>query len=163
MWSYSKLSTFKNCSCRYKLKYIDKLETIESFEDTDPRYIGTAMHTAIEGGDYKKAYYSCLPVATSQSEFELRKIERNLVFVKEILNDFHDLKFEVEITDGEFIGYIDCLATDKKNNRWIIDFKYSNNKSSYLSSPQVSLYKYFYEKITHYWSGSYVCNASFCS
>lgn len=148
MWSYSKLSTFMNCPYRYKLKYIDKLETIESFEDTDARYIGTAMHIAIEGGDYKRAYYSCLPVATSQSEFELRKIERNLIFVKEILKDFHDLKFETEITDGEFIGYIDCLATDKKNNRWIIDFKYSNNKASYLSSPQVSLYKYFYEKTT---------------
>lgn len=65
---------------------------------------------------------------------------------------------EVKIEDDDFIGFIDLLAPAKTEQKLggehqvipnvydLYDFKYSNNVSKYKDSPQLHLYKYFFEK-----------------
>ena len=46
--SFSKADSFKQCPFKWKLKYIDKLETIPNWDDpANPLIIGTAIHHGI--------------------------------------------------------------------------------------------------------------------
>ena len=51
-----------------------------------------------------------------------------------------------QIKYNDFIGFIDLLVKVGENTYDLYDFKYSNNVSHYMESPQLHLYKYFYEK-----------------
>ena len=43
--SFSRVETFVNCPYRFKLRYLDKLETLPEWDDpANPLIIGTALH-----------------------------------------------------------------------------------------------------------------------
>jgi phage nucleotide-binding protein len=100
------------------------------------------MGEGIENGTGEgiKVYYNSFPVITDQHINEAIKFEYLIPRVQELIPP--GSKFEVEISTPEMIGYIDLLTKDYD----IYDFKYSNNVKNYLNSPQLSLYKYFFEK-----------------
>ena len=86
-----------------------------------------------------------LYLKSDKAEEEQIKIETLSLRVREFLTEhFSNLEFEHEIKTADgYIGYIDCIATDDKGEKWIIDFKYSNSEY-YLKSPQVHIYKSIY-------------------
>ncbi len=139
-WSYSRVETLKQCPYKFKLKYIDHLETLRNQDFNNPLYLGTCLHKTLET-DFetaKKEFYKNYYISNTLLENELIKIE-NIVKLIDLPNGKH----EILIEDDFYKGYIDFI--DSENN--LYDFKYSNNINNYLESGQLHIYKYFYEKI----------------
>lgn len=149
--SYSRISTFKQCPYKYKLMYIDKLKTKFNLDPTNALVLGTAVHTGIEKRNVEaaiKSYYSNYPSVTEKMLNEAIKLE---VLVDHAINSLPEGKYELELEDEDFKGFIDMLIlTDKDDDReWydLYDFKYSNNVNNYMESGQLHVYKYWFEKL----------------
>lgn len=146
-FSYSRVSTFKQCPYRWKLQYLDGLTTIPSTDPTDALYLGTACHTGIEKTveEAIAQYYSNYPVIDDAHIHEAMKLEYIISKAKKILPDG---KYEVLIENYDFKGFIDLLVPKGNGHYDIMDFKYSNNVERYMQSGQLHIYKYYYE-LTH--------------
>lgn len=159
--SHSRVECFEGCPYRYKLRYIDKYEVLKPDNADNPLFLGTALHTGIEK-DVKTAideYYKNFTVITDEHINEAMKLEFQIPRAKALLPQG---EYEVQIQDEDFIGFIDLLVPvsgeelfDEVGNSVIepmvydlYDFKYSNNAYHYKDSPQLHLYKYYFEK-TH--------------
>ncbi len=145
--SHSRIETFKQCAYKFKLRYIDGLETYFNGDPANPLIVGTALHTGIEK-DVKTAvaeYYANYPVATDQNIEEVIKLEAIIPKCKAVLPPG---EYERKIECPEFIGYIDLLVEVEKGVYDLYDFKYSNNVKNYLQSGQLHEYKYFFERTT---------------
>lgn len=146
--SYSRISTFNQCPYKYKLNYIDKLKVVKNQDANNALYLGTALHEGLEK-DLKsaiKSYVSNYYVLTDKNIDEINKLRFLIPRIKPLLRKGIN---EFEIVDDDFTGFIDLLCpTDKEGIFDMFDFKYSNNKANYQLSPQLHLYKYFYEKMT---------------
>lgn len=172
--SHSRVECFEGCPFRYKLRYIDKYETLKPDNADNPLFLGTALHTGIEK-DMKTAieeYFAQYPIITDEHINEAIKLEYQIPKAKSILPQG---EYEVQIKDEDFIGFIDLLVPVEKEYEYeykdnyetgyewqptteslmdntkyydLYDFKYSNNVYHYKDSPQLHLYKYYFEK-TH--------------
>lgn len=146
--SYSRVSTFNQCKYKYKLRYLDKLKTVKNQDANNALYMGTALHEGLEK-DLKaciKSYLSNYYVINDLNLDEVQKFKFLIPKIKPLIPQGIN---EFEIIDDDFTGFIDLLVpTDKENVFDLYDFKYSNNKANYQLSPQLHLYKYFYEKMT---------------
>lgn len=146
--SYSRVSTFNQCKYKYKLRYVDKLKTVKNQDANNALYMGTALHEGLEK-DLKaciKSYLSNYYVINDLNLDEVQKFKFLIPKIKPLIPQGIN---EFEIIDDDFTGFIDLLVpTDKENVFDLYDFKYSNNKVNYQLSPQLHLYKYFYEKMT---------------
>lgn len=162
-FSHSRIDTFVKCPYKFKLRYIDELEMMPNLDAANPLILGHALHTGIEK-DIESAieeYYGAFPIINDKHIDEAIKLEYWIPKVKEMLPSG---EHEVLIEDDDFKGFIDLLvkvdeyedsgALDELNSHYpggaiydIYDFKYSNNVKSYLSSAQLHLYKYFFEKL----------------
>lgn len=166
--SYSRIDTFKQCPYKYKLIYIDKLETKFNLDPTNALVLGTALHTGIEKNVLEaiKGYYSNYPSVTPLMVNEAIKLEIMIEKAKVILPKG---EYELCLDDEDYIGYMDLLApvyqTNINHARYdengnvidndgyevsqdiigydLYDFKYSNNVDNYLNSRQLHLYKYY--------------------
>lgn len=139
-WSYSRAQLLKQCPYKFKLRYIDKLETVPNQDYNNPLYLGTCLHKAIESGFNPKDLYKNFYITNDLIENELIKIDY-------LINNKLNLpigEHEIHIENSFYKGYIDFI--DLEGN--LYDFKYSNNIDNYLDSGQLHVYKYFYEKIT---------------
>lgn len=147
-WSHSKVDTWLTCPMKFRLRYIDQLETLPPDDAGNPLILGTAMHTGIEQGVEAglRAYFDSFPVISDAQENEAIKLEAMIPKVKAILPG--DLQYEVEINCDGFLGYIDGLENRPDGSVALYDFKYSNNIEHYMKSPQLSIYKYWYERMT---------------
>ena len=156
--SHSRIETFESCPFKYKLRYLDKIETIKADNADNALFLGTAMHTGLEKNveGAIKEYYMQYPVITDNHVNEAIKLELLIPKAKKLIPKGFN---EVEISDDDFKGFIDLLAPVTSDTRLggeyqdlpgvydIYDFKYSNNVSHYKESVQIHLYKYFYEKL----------------
>lgn len=152
-FSYSQIECFTKCPYQYRLRYLEKLKTIPDQEADNPLYLGTAIHLAFETAkvqdainNYKSNYY----VITDLVENECIKLE---YFIPKVLELLPQAECEVKISTPYFIGYIDRLVplyTDDSGIKHyeIWDYKYCSEKSKekYLVSPQLSLYKWYFEQ-----------------
>lgn len=156
--SYSRVSTYEKCPYQFKLRYVDKLETVFNCDPQSPLVLGHALHTGIEK-DVEAAideYFSAYPVVKDAHITEAAKLEYLIPKVKAVLPEG---QHEVKIETPDFVGYIDLLAPmgymakESPYNPYgeevsvydLYDFKYSNNVSGYMDSAQLHLYKYFFE------------------
>ena len=144
--SYSRVSSFETCPFKWKLHYIDELETIDKCDPQDALKLGTALHEGIEL-DSETAiqnYFMKYPIITDLHENEAMKLRHLIPKAKEILPPGGE--FERELICDDFKGFIDYLVPvgDEFD---IYDFKYSNNVDRYLESEQLHVYKYFAEKL----------------
>ena len=146
-YSYSRVSCFKSCPYQYKLRYIDKLETIPNTDANNALYLGTAMHTGIEKTvkDALAQYFSNYPIKTDLQINEVMKLKHLIPMVQKLIPAG---ECEVKVEDDEFIGFMDMLVPKGNNHFDLYDFKYSNHADRYLQSVQLHVYKHFYEK-TH--------------
>jgi len=148
--SYSKLNTWNTCPFLYKLKYIDKIEPKDDLSPDNPLFIGTAIHEGIETRDIDKAiesYKSHFEEITPENEVEIEKIKTILPKAFEQIPECETYEYKLDIPE-EFIGYIDGLVKNEDGTYDILDFKASNNINGYKTSPQVHIYKYYFERIT---------------
>lgn len=156
--SYSRVSTHTNCPYKFKLHYLDNIETLPSDDPQSPLTLGHALHTGIEK-DVAAAideYYSAYPIVDDRHITEAMKLEYLIPKVKAMLSEG---QHEVKIETDDFVGYIDLLVpadiwehtpmgtkvTISNDTYDIYDFKYSNNIDGYMTSAQLHLYKYFFE------------------
>ena len=145
--SYSRVSSFDQCPFKWRLRYIDELETIDKCDPADALKLGTALHEGIET-DVETAiqnYFMSYPVITDAHENEAIKLRNLIPKAKELLPPGGE--FETLIECEDFKGFIDYLVPVDGGEFDIYDFKYSNNVDRYLESEQLHVYKYFAEKL----------------
>lgn len=155
--SHSRVECFESCPYRYDLRYNQEIKTIPPDNADNALFLGTALHTGLEK-DVDAAvheYFMNYPVINDNHINEAMKLEVMIQKAKKICPDGLN---EVKIEDPDFVGFIDLLSparTEQKlggehqvipNVYDLYDFKYSNNTAKYLKSPQLHLYKYFFEK-----------------
>ena len=155
--SHSRVECFNSCPYRYDLRYNQEIKTIPPDNADNALFLGTALHTGIEK-DVNAAiwqYFMSYPVISDNHINEAMKLEDVIPKAKAMCPPG---EHEVKIDDPDFIGFIDLLAPVKSDTILggdyqdlpgvydLYDFKYSNNVSHYMESPQLHLYKYFYEK-----------------
>jgi phage nucleotide-binding protein len=160
--SYSRVSSFEQCPFKWKLRYIDELETIDKCDPGDALKLGTALHEGIEI-DVDTAigkYFRSYPIITDIHENEAMKLRALIPKAKALLPEGGE--FEVKLECDDFKGFIDYLVPVHGRTTFdetgaidgfvfdmfdIYDFKYSNNVNRYMESEQLHVYKYFAEKL----------------
>lgn len=155
--SHSRVECFERCPYQFYLRYKKDIKTIPADNSDNALYLGTALHTGLEK-DVETAiheYFMNYPVINDNHINEAIKLEAMIPKAKAMIPDGMN---EVKIEDDDFVGFIDLLAPAKTEQKLggqhqvipnvydMYDFKYSNNVSKYKGSPQLHLYKYFFEK-----------------
>ncbi len=147
--SYSKISLFTQCPYAYKLRYVDKYDTIFDCDPQNPLVLGKAIHTGIQDGldAALNEYYNSYPIITDLQVNEEIKLEYALNELRKLslFNNFRG-KHEAGIFTKDFMGFIDLLECVNDDEYNIYDFKYTGKIEKYCDSPQLHLYKYFFEK-----------------
>ena len=142
------------------MRYLDGITADTPAEADNPLILGTALHTGIERSleEALHEYAFSFPIITDEHIHEMIKLETVIPLARSAIPKSG--KFEVEIKDDDFHGFIDYLvpmgwmSKEAIENPYgesvdvfdIYDFKYSNNVSGYKQSNQLHLYKYFFER-----------------
>ena len=149
-FSHSRVDTFQQCPYKWKLHYVDGIETLPDDKPDNALYLGTALHTGLETGSVEtavKQYFSNYPIVTDEHINESIKLE---AMIKKGLKIAPEGINELLISDHDFKGFMDLLVPITHEGGFKIydlyDFKYSNNKQNYTDSDQLHIYKYFFEK-----------------
>lgn len=148
-YSHSKVETHMSCPYKYKLRYVEKLKTIQAPEADNALICGNTIHQGAETTleDALKFYYSNYPLITDRHIEEIMKFEYLIPKIHEILANINVYKKEFRINTSRFVGIVDLITKNEDGSVDVFDYKYSNNHEKYADSPQLHLYKYFLEKI----------------
>ena len=156
-FSHSRVETFETCPYRYKLRYVDKLETLPNTEDAaNALFLGTALHEGVEKGVRHgiQKYFDAYPIISDLHINEAMKLEHWIPKVQDLVHEMCNGKtpvFEHKIDHPDLVGFMDLLIPIEEDGDFkkfaLYDFKYSNNVERYLKSRQLSEYKHFYEKL----------------
>lgn len=147
-FSHSRISTYKQCPYKYKLKYLDELRTIFNQDACNPLVLGSAMHLGIEKSvdealNYYKSQYA---VISDENINEMIKLEIMINKARDFLKDYRDkAQFELQINIDDYLGYVDMLVDNGDGTHDLLDFKYSNNIENYKNSDQLDIYQYYLE------------------
>lgn len=148
MYSYSKVGCFWDCPYKYKLIYKDKLKAKFDEKPTNALVLGTALHESIETKNIDEAlekYFKNYKEVVDENKFEAYKVRK---VAERAIEELPRGTYEFKLLVDDFIGFIDLLVEVETGLYDVYDFKYSNNVNAYLESPQVHLYKYYFEKQT---------------
>lgn len=145
--SHSKVECFTICPFKYKLTYLDKLKTFKDDAHDNSLYLGHALHVCLQESIERGLddYYSNYPVIDDKVINEAIKLQTIAKKARGLLPEGGLV--EVEIDGDDYKGYIDYLVPNDQGGFDLYDFKYCNAKNAdkYLKSPQLHLYKYFFE------------------
>ena len=147
-YSHSRVETHLSCPNKYKLRYVDKLKTIQAPNADDPLIVGNTIHLGTEK-DLQTAikwYYDNYPIISDRHIEEVMKFEYLIPKIHELLANIYVYKKEFKITHYRFIGIVDLITKNEDGTVDVFDYKYSNNYEKYSESPQLHLYKYFLEE-----------------
>ena len=147
-YSYSRVETHLSCPYKYKLRYVDKLKTIQAPNADDPLIVGNTIHLGAEK-DLQTAikwYYDNYPIISDRHIEEVMKFEYLIPKIHELLANIYVYKKEFKINHYRFIGIVDLITKNEDGTVDVFDYKYSNNYEKYSESPQLHLYKYFLEE-----------------
>lgn len=162
--SHSRVEVFDRCPYKYRLRYVEGIDTIPNTDADNALILGTALHTGIEEGVEQALdfYKNSFPVLTDDHIHEMMKLEAMIPKAKAMLPPGGT--FELPIGNADFIGFMDYLVPVGKGLKLdglitgedldefeafdLYDFKYSNNAKNYAVSGQLHEYKYWYE-LTH--------------
>lgn len=159
-YSHSGVDCFEKCKRKFKMRYLQGLTTIPATEPDNPLILGQTVHTGIEKSleEAIREYCFSFPIITDEHINEIIKFETVIPLARAAIPPGG--KFEVEIKDDDFHGFIDYLvpmgymSKEALHNPYgedvdvfdLYDFKYSNNVSGYKKSGQLHEYKYFFER-----------------
>ena len=103
------------------------------------------MHELIQKNkDAIKQYLMSYPLVTDKHINEAIKLE--LLSKKALAVLPPTGKYEVTLSNQDYIGFIDMLVKNEDGTFDIWDFKYSNSIENYMKSAQLHLYKYYLEQ-----------------
>lgn len=141
-YSYSNISTFSQCPFRWYLQYRERLKTLPETNADNALWLGLGLHRGIECGVEAgiAEYKSHFNVITDAHINYIMQLEYQIPRVIALLPEGGE--HELEIKTPDYVGYIDYVHGDT-----LYDFKFSNNIDSYIKSPQLSIYKYYLEKV----------------
>lgn len=141
-FSYSNISTFSQCPYRWYLQYRERLKTLPECNADNPLWLGLGLHKGIECGVEAgiAEYKSHFNILTDAHLNYINQLEYQIPRVIALLPEGGE--HELEIKTDDFVGYVDYVCGDT-----LYDFKFSNNIDNYLTSPQLSIYKYYLEKV----------------
>ena len=145
-YHFSTAQCFENCRYKYKLTYLDDLQTLPSDDPQNPLILGTAIHKGMET-DLQTAvreYLNSYPVIDDRHINEVIKMEHWIPRMKDLIPEGHH---EVPFTNDFYMGTADLLVP-VDDGYDLYDFKYSNNIDHYMESEQLHVYKYYLEQIT---------------
>ena len=149
-FSHSRVEVFDRCPFKYRLRYVDGLDTIPNTDADNALILGTALHTGIEEGVEQALdfYKNSFPVLTDDHIHEMMKLEAMIPKAKAMLPPGGT--FELPIGNADFIGFMDYLVPVGKGLKLdglitgedldefeafdLYDFKYSNNAKNYAVS-----------------------------
>lgn len=125
-FSYSRVDCFHRCPYKYQLRYIEELDTLPTYEASNPLHVGSCMHTGIEKGvdAALKQYHDYFPVIDDLQVNEAMKFEHLIPLVQDIIPAGG--QFEVKIETDEFKGFIDMLVPLGGGVFDLYDFKYAS-------------------------------------
>ena len=148
---FSTASIYDNCPHRFKLIYLDELQTLPSDDPQNPLILGTAIHRAMET-DLETAvaeYYGSFPVIDDRHINEVIKMEHWIPRMKELLPEGeHEVNFKNDVYEGTadllvHVGSEFDEDGDEVPVCDLYDFKYSNNISHYMESEQLHVYRFY--------------------
>lgn len=148
VFSHSKIECFNMCPHKYKLSYIDNMDTLPTDDASNALIIGSALHLGIEKGIDAgiELYKQSFPILENSHYDEIIKLENVIPKVDKFLNR-DKAEFEIKLATDDFVGYVDYVEHINEKEVKIYDFKYSNAIDRYMMSDQLHLYKYFYERL----------------
>lgn len=141
MWSYSRVQVFKQCPYKFKLKYLDEMQTIKVVNEDDPLLLGSAIHKGLELRDIDSAINYYKRGLNIYSDLAVNEEIKLKTMLEKALKIVPKGSPETTIAYNDFIGYADLIA-----NGNLYDFKYSAS-DRFLDGAQLSVYKYFLAKI----------------
>jgi hypothetical protein len=123
------------------LQYKERLKTLPETNADNPLWLGLGLHKGIECGVEAgiAEYKSHFNIIKDDHINWINQLEYQIPRVIELLPEGGE--HELEIKTDDFVGYIDYVCGDT-----LYDFKFSNNIDNYLTSPQLSIYKYYLEQ-----------------
>lgn len=141
-FSYSNISTFSQCPYKWYLQYKERLKTIPETNADNALWLGLGLHKGIECGVEAgiEEYKSHFNILTDEHINYIMQLEYQIPRVIELLPEGGEHELAIEL--DEFVGYIDYICGDT-----LYDFKFSNNRDNYLTSPQLSIYKHYIERV----------------
>ena len=109
-YSHSSVDCFEKCKRKFKMRYLEGITTIPATEPDNPLILGQAVHTGIEKSleEAIKEYCFSFPIITDEHINEIIKFETVIPLAKTAIPPGG--KFEVEIKDDDFHGFIDYLV-----------------------------------------------------
>ena len=138
-FSYSNISTFAQCPRKWKYKYVDNLKTIPDTAPNNALWLGLGLHKGIEEWSVEegiKEYKSHYNILTDENINWIIQLEYQITKLLDIIPKGG--QHEIEVKTDRFIGFIDYIVGDE-----IWDWKFTNNISNYLTSPQLSIYRHY--------------------
>ena len=86
-FSHSRVEVFDRCPFKYRLRYVDGLDTIPNTDADNALILGTALHTGIEEGIEQALdfYKNSFPVLTDDHIHEMMKLEAMIPKAKAML------------------------------------------------------------------------------
>lgn len=148
-YSHSSVEAYNRCSYAWFLRYAKKLKTLPNYEVNNALIWGRAMHTAIQDSyaSAERLIADYFPILMQEQIDRLENVRMQAMRAKKLIPDGGRCEVELKFRN-DFIGYIDYLTENEDGTYNIYDFKYTSNASNYVGSPQLSLYKYFFERLT---------------
>ena len=169
--SYSEVKTWKECSWRHKLVYVDKIDKFKPSPNID---FGTFVHSECEEFLEKRTFNLERLEGNIKRTWEEKKFgspDSWITEAKQIMEEIpefldtqfpgwefisaeHTLYENIEGSEIKFKGFVDGMikAKNKRNQDrlWIIDWKTTSargwtpdKKQDFLVQAQLALYKYF--------------------
>lgn len=148
-YSHSRVECHLSCPYKYKLRYIDKLKTIQAPEADNALIVGNSLHLGAET-TVKQAidfYYSNYPIIGDRHIEEAIKLEYWIPQIHRILANINVYRKEFRINTNRFIGIVDLIVKNDDGTVDVFDYKYSNSIEHYQDSPQLHIYKYFLDQL----------------
>ena len=133
-FSYSRVSCFKDCPYKFKLRYLDQIETIHDPLPNNALIIGNALHLGLEKGIdeaiefYKSQFY----IFDDKHIEEIIKLESIIPKVNKLIESETILYKEELIETPRFKGIVDLITENEDGTINVLDYKYSNNINNYL-------------------------------
>ena len=148
-YSHSNVEKFHSCAYAWFLRYAKRLKTLPNYDADNALIWGQAAHLALQE-NYRAAerlIKTYFPICGQEHFDRLEHLRRQTLRASPLIPPGGACEVEVKYKN-DFVGYIDYLVKNDDGSYTMYDFKYTSDGSRYTGSPQLSLYKYFWERIT---------------
>jgi hypothetical protein len=152
-FSNSCVNTFALCERKGFYKYIERRDVDDNYKPSSALKIGRVVDKVLEicRTDYKKMDMTLLRAIQTQEEATEEHLAKAAACLRTFYANFgcehrEILATQVEISDNDYVGYIDAIIVDHETKKWyMVDFKTATSldpliDNSLKNNQQVALY-----------------------